>query len=64
MSEECDECNGYNYKLLGCCSGFECGCQGKPVDAIPCPKCNHHGEREPSEQAKIDWPWFFADGGL
>ena len=52
----CDLCFGYNYELIGCCDGRSCGCQGLPVDAKPCHKCNPDGKKEPSE----DWPWFFA----
>jgi hypothetical protein len=33
---------------------------GQPVDCEPCPKCNKDGEKEPSTEAKVDWPWFFA----
>ena len=60
MSEElCSQCNGYNYELIGCCSGYECGCMGQPVDSEPCSKCNQDGEKDPSLQARRDWPWFF-----
>lgn len=56
---ECDTCQGYNYELLGCCGGHECGCRGQPVDAKACPQCNPDGKREPSLEAKKDWPHFF-----
>ena len=55
----CDVCDGYFYELIGCCSGHECGCIGKPVDSKPCHKCNSDGKKEPSLQARKDWPWFF-----
>lgn len=55
----CTTCGGYNYELLSCCSGHECGCMGQPVDSRPCSKCNSDGKREPSLQAQKDWPWFF-----
>ena len=58
-SDECDKCYGYNYELLGCCSGHECGCMGQPVDAKPCPKCNADGEKKPSLEAQKAWTWFF-----
>jgi hypothetical protein len=32
---------------------------GQPVDAKPCSKCNPDGKKEPSSQAKRDYPWFF-----
>ena len=56
----CDKCGGYNYVLIGCCSGHECGCRGQPVDSEPCPSCNSDGVVEPSDEAKNDWPWFFC----
>lgn len=55
----CAKCGGYNYELLGCCGGRECGCMGQPVDSKPCSKCNIDGNKEPSLQAQKDWPWFF-----
>ena len=55
----CDVCGGYNYELLGCCSGHECGCMGQPVDTRPCPKCNADGKKKASLEAQKDWPWFF-----
>ena len=61
---ECPACNGYRYELLGCCSGAECGCHGKPVDSRPCQECNSDGQVEPSAEAKTDWPWFFNDSPL
>lgn len=62
MSDEtCKTCGGYNFVLLGCCSGRECGCRGLPVDAGQCLDCNSNGAKEPSEQAKEDYPWFFMD---
>ena len=57
--EFCSDCDGYNYELMGCCSGHACGCAGQPVDAKPCGKCNSDGKKEPSLQAQKDWPWFF-----
>jgi hypothetical protein len=36
----CSECGGSGIELLDCCSGFECGCRGIPVDAIKCTKCS------------------------
>jgi len=58
-SAYCTTCNGYNYELLGCCSGRECGCMGQPIDVKPCSKCNPDGSKEPTEEAKKDYPWFF-----
>jgi hypothetical protein len=55
----CDQCGGYNYELIGCCSGHKCWCVGQPVDAKPCEKCNADGKKEPSLQAQKDWPFFF-----
>jgi len=60
-AEYCNKCGGYNYYLLGCCSGRECGCMGKPVDAKPCSECNQDGEKEPSDEAKENYPWFFLN---
>ena len=57
--ELCSTCGGYSYELIGCCSGHSCGCQGQPVEAKPCGKCNSDGKKEPSLQAQEDWPWFF-----
>ena len=51
MDNECLRCGGYRYELLGCCSGRECGCMGRPVDTVPCAVCNPSGTAEPSEQA-------------
>ena len=61
MSDECKACYGYNFNLIGCCSGRECGCMGQPVDSEPCPVCNKDGSKEPADQAKQDWPWFFLN---
>lgn len=59
LEAECKTCRGYHYTLVGCCSGFECGCMGQPVDAEPCKTCNSDGEKPPSEEAKKDYPFFF-----
>lgn len=61
MSEFCNTCGGYNFELIGCCSGRECGCMGQPVDSQPCQECNRNCNKEPSEQAKQDYPWFFMN---
>ena len=57
---DCDECGGTNYNFLGCCSGFECGCCGMPVDITPCPACNSDGKKEPTKDITEDWPFFFG----
>ena len=57
----CKKCGGYNYTLIGCCSGRECGCMGQPVDSIGCEACNPDATKEPSDQAKKDYPWFFMN---
>ena len=56
----CNECSDMGYILIGCCSGHMCGCRGLPVDCEHCLSCNPDGDKEPSDQAKKDWPWFFA----
>jgi len=55
----CKLCNDYHYEVLGCCSGFECGCGGRPVDALPCQHCNPDGKKEPSDRAVKDYPFLF-----
>ena len=46
---ECNACLGDRYFLIGCCSGIECGCMGKPVAYKPCKYCNVDGKLPPSK---------------
>lgn len=34
----CSVCGGTGIDAKRCCSGWECGCQGMPVEFEPCPK--------------------------
>ena len=43
MNNECKECSGENYVLIGCCNGRECGCMGQPVAVTNCKQCNPSG---------------------
>ena len=61
MTDSCNTCSGYNFVLLGCCSGRECGCMGQPVESEPCKDCNKDGAKDPTQQAKQDYPWFFMN---
>ena len=47
----CNKCGGIGLQPEWCCSGFECGCYGRPVDFIEC-GC---GIREPSEKTILRW---------
>ena len=44
MTSDCEECENDRYILLGCCSGFGCGCMGKPVQMTNCEHCNKKGD--------------------
>ena len=35
-SDKCARCGGTGLKPVYCCSGFECGCRGLPVNFEPC----------------------------
>ena len=42
----CESCNNDRYKLIGCCSGYECGCRGLPVQFSNCLECNPDNDKE------------------
>lgn len=46
---DCLKCHGLGFEPIGCCSGFECGCQGRVVDFYPC-DCD--AEKPTDEQIK------------
>ena len=48
----CKECNGDGYVVLGCCSGRECGCMGRPVAVSNCKECNPLASLPMSESLK------------
>ena len=41
----CNKCGGTGYLMVGCCSGFECGCMGLPVGLGDC-ECNNKASDE------------------
>ena len=47
----CGKCGGNGLAAVGCCSGFECGCRGMPVDFIPC-DC---GSEPPTNEQIKEW---------
>ena len=49
--DDCRECGGTGLKPVGCCSGFECGCGGQPVDFVPC-NC---GSEPPTHEQIKEW---------
>ena len=60
-SATCAVCHGYNYELIGCCSGHQCACDGWPIVSKPCGECNNDSKKKPSSQAKKDWPHIFLN---
>lgn len=45
-AKTCTECHGDFYDLVGCCSGYQCGCMGQPVGIRACKNCNKYGSKD------------------
>lgn len=56
---KCNNCQDDNYVSVGCCSGYECGCMGQPIDVEPCNYCNKDEKKEPSDEFQKAYPYFF-----
>jgi hypothetical protein len=48
--DKCKECDGDNYVLGYCCSGYQCGCMAQPVTITRCKDCNNDGSKKPSDR--------------
>lgn len=57
---QCKKCNDDRYILVGCCSGFECGCMGRATDIKPCESCNENEQAPASDDLKQAYPFFFG----
>lgn len=42
---KCKDCDIDGFRFIGCCSGHECGCMGKPVQVTNCLTCNANNEK-------------------
>jgi hypothetical protein len=38
---KCPHCGGTGLEPIICCSGYECGCRGQPVDFKMCGWCDY-----------------------